>query len=226
MHRIDTSTAQVDKFGAGKNGFTAGNPQTGELPTALDEMFFDSVQEEISGVIESAGLVLDKQKNDQLTSALKKLFLQTGNNFSEIKTAGAAAQLAARGNLALDTAATRAVGSGANQIPDMSLFASNQAATGYQKLPGGLIIQWGTTGFSAASTGIATTTFPIMFPNACLQISLTEMTTISGSTPYTGVNAWGSDTTLTTTGFSATCANRISQAAAVAEAARYIAIGY
>ncbi len=36
MHRIDTPTAQVDKFGAGKNGFTAGNPQTGELPTALD----------------------------------------------------------------------------------------------------------------------------------------------------------------------------------------------
>lgn len=45
MHRIDTPTAQVDKFGAGKNGFTAGNPQTGELPTALDQDFFDSVQE-------------------------------------------------------------------------------------------------------------------------------------------------------------------------------------
>ncbi|HHH0832373.1 TPA: hypothetical protein ACPY5W_004314, partial [Yersinia enterocolitica] len=26
MHRIDTPTAQVDKFGAGKNGFTRGNP--------------------------------------------------------------------------------------------------------------------------------------------------------------------------------------------------------
>ncbi|MEG9486922.1 MAG: hypothetical protein MIK87_21285, partial [Pantoea brenneri] len=24
MHRIDTSTAQKDKFGAGKNGFTGG----------------------------------------------------------------------------------------------------------------------------------------------------------------------------------------------------------
>ncbi|EOK6286159.1 hypothetical protein M8806_22220, partial [Escherichia coli] len=28
MHRIDTKTAQKDKFGAGKNGFTRGNPQT------------------------------------------------------------------------------------------------------------------------------------------------------------------------------------------------------
>jgi len=54
MHRIDTSTAQKDKFGAGKNGFTGGNPQTGELPTALDQDFFDSIQEEISAPIEAA----------------------------------------------------------------------------------------------------------------------------------------------------------------------------
>ena len=46
MHRIDTSTAKKDKFGTGKNGFTGGNPQTGELPTALNAEFFDSVQEE------------------------------------------------------------------------------------------------------------------------------------------------------------------------------------
>ncbi|MDR6350824.1 hypothetical protein Q3H59_002417 [Pantoea sp. SORGH_AS 659] len=42
MHRIDTSTAQVDKFGKGKNGFTGGNPQTGLLPTALDADYFDT----------------------------------------------------------------------------------------------------------------------------------------------------------------------------------------
>lgn len=35
MHRIDTPTAQKDKFGAGKNGFTAGNPQTGTRPQIL-----------------------------------------------------------------------------------------------------------------------------------------------------------------------------------------------
>ncbi len=29
MHRIDTSTAQKDKFGQGKNGFTNGDPTTG-----------------------------------------------------------------------------------------------------------------------------------------------------------------------------------------------------
>ncbi|MGC0989771.1 glycine-rich domain-containing protein [Pantoea agglomerans] len=73
MHRIDTSTAQVDKFGAGKNGFTGGNPQTGELPTALDADFFDSVQEEIAAVIEAAGITLAKVNNAQLLTAMKSL---------------------------------------------------------------------------------------------------------------------------------------------------------
>ncbi len=79
MHRIDTPTAQVDKFGAGKNGFTGGNPQTGELPTALDENFFDSLQEEIAYVIEGAGVTLDKGKNNQLLAALNLLFKQPVN---------------------------------------------------------------------------------------------------------------------------------------------------
>jgi hypothetical protein len=73
MHRIDTSTAQVDKFGAGKNGFTGGNPQTGELPTALDADFFDAVQEEIARVIEAAGLTLNKSNKSQLLVAMKTL---------------------------------------------------------------------------------------------------------------------------------------------------------
>lgn len=101
MHRIDTPTAQVDKFGVGKNGFTAGNPQTGELPTALDQDFFDSVQEEISAVIEGASIPLNKASRNQLLTALKKTFLQAGNNLSEISSAGALAQAAAKSNIGL-----------------------------------------------------------------------------------------------------------------------------
>lgn len=73
MHRIDTSTAQKDKFGAGKNGFTGGNPQTGELPTALNAEFFDSVQEEIASVIEANGMTLSSANNNQLLAAIKGL---------------------------------------------------------------------------------------------------------------------------------------------------------
>ncbi|WP_157811639.1 hypothetical protein [Pantoea rodasii] len=74
MHRIDTSTAQVDKFGSGKNGFTGGNPQTGVLPTALDADYFDSLQEELAGVIEAAGITLKKDTNSQLLTAMRALF--------------------------------------------------------------------------------------------------------------------------------------------------------
>ncbi|MDU5780392.1 MAG: hypothetical protein E6Z83_06255 [Pantoea sp.] len=74
MHRIDTSTAQVDKFGSGKNGFTGGNPQTGVLPTALDADYFDTLQEELAGVIEAAGITLKKDTNTQLLTAMRALF--------------------------------------------------------------------------------------------------------------------------------------------------------
>ncbi|WP_315710049.1 phage tail protein [Brenneria uluponensis] len=74
MHRIDTNSAQADKFGVGKNGFTEGNPQTGEAVTALSGAFFDAVQEEISGVIEGAGLTLNKGSNYQLWAALQSVF--------------------------------------------------------------------------------------------------------------------------------------------------------
>lgn len=109
MHRIDTPTAQVGKFGVGKNGFTAGNPQTGELPTALDQTFFDSIQEEICTVIEGASVALNKSSRNQLLTALKKLFLQTGSNLSEIKASGEAAMAETRSNLRLGSAALRNV---------------------------------------------------------------------------------------------------------------------
>jgi hypothetical protein len=40
-------------------------------------------------------------------------------------------------------------------------FVNNRSASGYQKIPGGLIIQWG------AGTGTTPVTFPITFPNLC-----------------------------------------------------------
>ncbi|MFP2803416.1 phage tail protein, partial [Escherichia coli] len=45
--------------------------------------------------------------------------------------------------LGLGEAAKRNVGTGSGQIPDMSSFSGSIASKGYQKLPGGLIIQWG-----------------------------------------------------------------------------------
>lgn len=72
MHRIDTSTAQKDKFGAGKNGFTLGNAQTGVQPTEVSADILDALQEEICSVIEWAGLSPNKSENNQLMQAIKE----------------------------------------------------------------------------------------------------------------------------------------------------------
>lgn len=106
MHRIDTPTAQKDKFGAGKNGFTAGNPQTGTPATDLDNDYFDMLQEELAGVVEATGVNLDKSKHNQLLTALKALLLSRAHPFADIKADGAAAIAEALSNLGLGTAAT------------------------------------------------------------------------------------------------------------------------
>ncbi|EOZ3809778.1 hypothetical protein [Citrobacter youngae] len=101
MHRIDTPTAQKDKFGAGKNGFTAGNPQTGTPATDLDNDYFDMLQEELAGVVEATGVYLDKSKHNQLLTALKALLLSRAHPFADIKADGAAAIAEALSNLGL-----------------------------------------------------------------------------------------------------------------------------
>ena len=64
-----------------------------------------------------------------------------------------------------------------------SMFAGLLSANGWQKLPGGLIIQWGNASIIAASAG--TFSFPITFPNACLQIVASD---IGGSTINLGAS--------------------------------------
>ena len=47
----------------------------------------------------------------------------------------------------------------------LAQFANSLLASGYQKFPGGLIIQWGSPDISSGSSG--TLNFPIAFPNVC-----------------------------------------------------------
>ncbi|EPR2913860.1 phage tail protein [Escherichia coli] len=88
MHRIDTKTAQKDKFGAGKNGFARGNPQTGTPATDLDDDYFDMLQEELCSVVEASGASLEKARHDQLLTALRALLLSRKNPFGDIKSDG------------------------------------------------------------------------------------------------------------------------------------------
>ncbi|MFT2253382.1 gp53-like domain-containing protein [Escherichia coli] len=71
--------------------------------------------------------------------------------------------------LGLGTAATKNVGTGSGQIPDMSSFTN---ASGWQKLPGGKILQWGKAGFPVGQTQVSVS-FPIQFPSVVSNIQLT-----------------------------------------------------
>lgn len=57
---------------------------------------------------------------------------------------------------------------GAVVLANLAAFGRSLAANGYQKLPGGLIIQWGTGTIPDGPTGTVTVTFPTTFPNAFL----------------------------------------------------------
>ncbi|HBP8875751.1 TPA: hypothetical protein L6676_002044 [Escherichia coli] len=74
-------------------------------------------------------------------------------------------------NLGLGNAATKNVGTGTNQIPDMTNFASLLATgRGYQKLPSGLIIQWGTVNIPSTGSGSIDVTYPIAYPSGYMGI--------------------------------------------------------
>ncbi|HHV9794643.1 TPA: hypothetical protein ACUQ9T_003051, partial [Escherichia coli] len=178
MHRIDTKTAQKDKFGAGKNGFTRGNPQTGTPATDLDDDYFDMLQEELCSVVEASGASLEKGRHDQLLTALRALLLSRKNPFGDIKSDGTVQT--ALENLQLGEAAKRDVGTGNNQLPDMSAFGmSRNGQTAWDILPNGMIRQAGTVtltpvgNFNSQVLGGVTyythyyrVNFPRQFPNA------------------------------------------------------------
>ncbi len=132
MHRIDTKTAQKDKFGAGKNGFTRGNPQTGTPATDLDDDYFDMLQEELCSVVEASGASLEKGRHDQLLTALRALLLSRKNPFGDIKSDGT-----------VKTA-----------LENLGFGERLLEADGYFELPGGLLLQWGHSSIQATNATV------------------------------------------------------------------------
>ncbi len=90
-------------------------------------------------------------------------------------------------------------------------FASSTFATGWQKLPGGLILQWGS---SAAAPGMSSWIFPLAFPNNCFSIVATPNASQAAATSTSCIPA------LSLSGFT------ISNTLGVAGIFRWIAIGY
>lgn len=63
MHRTDADGAVDGKF-------QPGNPAIGQRATLIDADWLNGMQEEIATVIETAGIVLDKTRSDQLYAAV------------------------------------------------------------------------------------------------------------------------------------------------------------
>ncbi|HII2629377.1 gp53-like domain-containing protein [Escherichia coli] len=98
-------------------------------------------------------------------------------------------------NLDLGEAAKRNVGTGANQIPDMSSYASG---SGWRKMPDGSIEQWGGIRFPGEHEPVsANVSFPIPFTQ-------TPDIIIVFDGGFGGGNMWGA-TNWSTTGFIAHC---------------------
>lgn len=89
MQRINTSTKAVDLHGAGKHGFTGGNP-VGAIPaTRLSQDWCNAVQEEIARAIEGAGIVLNAGANNQLFTAIQALIAASSSASMPDGTVGA-----------------------------------------------------------------------------------------------------------------------------------------
>ncbi|MFC2858653.1 phage tail protein [Citrobacter farmeri] len=121
-------------------------------------------------------------------------YLMIAKCLKEIADAGPESIASVFTNLGLGEAAKRAVGAGTNQIPDMNTFARNLVSNGWQKLPGGMVIQWGMGGMEAG-VNAGDVTFPIAFPSNVFAILVTD--TGAASVPYGTTNRSKTGFTLT-----------------------------
>lgn len=142
---------------------TSGNPATATPATKPGEWWYHMITEEIRAVIVAAGLTPDHEDLDQLSQAIAALggvpdATETVKGKVELATDLEAQGFAA--GKAIDGAKLAAAFKGANQ---------SLAASGYQELPGGLIIQWG----SFNTLGVKT--FPVAFPNAVYVVIGTQI---------------------------------------------------
>lgn len=121
--------------------------------------------------------------------------LQRTDPFGDIKSDGAAAVAAALSNLGLREAAKRDVGTGKNQIPDMSAFPSGES---WFQLPSGHIVQIFSMNVLATDVNGTSANYPIAFPIAMISVSaLWSDGTVANGPTYKVMGNASNRTTLT-----------------------------
>ncbi|HCP4471787.1 TPA: hypothetical protein ODO36_001724 [Escherichia coli] len=177
------------------SGFTAGKASSAQvnkvirqasfIAAALAQFVSDKTQRDVLDNGDLPGFV------ELLGSGFAVEYLSRKNPFGDIKSDGTVKT--ALENLGLGEAAKRNVGTGANQIPDMGSFTLSVSGTGYQKLPSGFILQWGSIGAQGIAQDVVTH-FPIAFPNRCLRVLVSQdYTPDSGAVGYIACAGFSSD---------------------------------
>lgn len=140
---------------------TAGDPQAAVPATKPGPYWFYQLGEELRAVLTAAGITPDKGTLTQLLTALRSAGVFT----------------------------TPALGDRTTKVATMACFSqefgASLSANGYQKLPSGLILQWGTSG-SVAPNSSLTVTLPITFPNGMLTLSCNPSNWPSAADSTTG----------------------------------------
>ncbi|EJT1291197.1 hypothetical protein O7012_000199 [Escherichia coli] len=177
------------------SGFTAGKASSAQvnkvirqasfIAAALAQFVSDKTQRDVLDNGDLPGFV------ELLGSGFAVEYLSRKNPFGDIKSDGTVPT--ALENLGLGEAAKRNVGAGTNQIPDMGSFTLSVSGTGYQKLPSGFILQWGSIGAPGIAQDVVTH-FPIAFPNRCLRVLVSQdYTPDSGAVGYIACAGFSSD---------------------------------
>ncbi|ENW9082766.1 hypothetical protein ACFMGK_001521 [Escherichia coli] len=177
------------------SGFTAGKASSAQvnkvirqasfIAAALAQFVSDKTQRDVLDNGDLPGFV------ELLGSGFAVEYLSRKNPFGDIKSDGTVKT--ALENLGLGEAAKRNVGTGTNQIPDMGSFTLSVSGTGYQKLPSGFILQWGSIGAPGIAQDVVTH-FPIAFPNRCLRVLVSQdYTPDSGAVGYIACAGFSSD---------------------------------
>lgn len=105
MDFIQTSNKQVDKFGSGKHGFSAGNPTGGIPATYMSSEWCDNIQQEVVNVIEGAGGTVNPASKTQLYQAIQAMI--AGGAANDYK---ASVRFTTTGNIVLSGLGTQAGG--------------------------------------------------------------------------------------------------------------------
>ena len=96
----------------------------------------------------------------------------------------------ASGTWGISITGNSAATSSLNSTAIANQFGNSFATNGYQKLPNGFILQWGTH-YSDGTAGAVYQSFNFAFPNACLNVSVTGMSESVTSTDIFGINSGG-----------------------------------